>query len=270
MSTLYLGKTLASAEAFAREQGETEIVTEFDLTSQLFSEYAEVFPDEVHTRNFPAQVKKARILNQGFKNKYSNHGAELPVLVAQNYKHRAGEALAPDDQWPLPSIVPYYYHCLWEEGDNGWKKVKDLSALPKEEEPCIEINIRSTHNNTGKTSIAAIIIDALVDSGVAGEIRCRDGDIGKFFEDNLEAQYSECRLNQQMVDDAIATMKQKGVRVVINDTNDPSLRRRSGHFTGSRAMDQGGFKRDEMACVAATDKKFDQEGGTFHIRFPNK
>lgn len=266
MTTLYLGKSLESAIAFAFNQGDEEVIEEFDLTTKIIEEYSRP-PEDVAPNSNARFMEKVRAVNVGFKAHYEENG--LPVTVGVSTAQRKPYTSYNSPKY-LPEIAFYLYDTVWEELVTGWKLVRQRHDDLKDESPTIEINIRSTHSNLGKTSIAAIIIDALVDHGVAGEIHSRDGDIGKFFQDGLESDYSECRLRDDLVKDAIATMKEKGARVVINDTNSPSITRSSGHFTGSKAMNQGGFKRDEMACLAVTDKKDSPEAGTFRIFFPSK
>ena len=123
----------------------------------------------------------------------------------------------------------------------------------QEDTPIIEINIRGTHSRSGKTAIAAILLKALENQGLAGELRCQDGDFGKFFRKDEKG-----RVVQPLVFDdltlyeAVESMKLRDVSVVINDINDPTISRQ-GYFKNSRAL-EGGLRRGEMVTVVGAGK----------------
>ncbi len=123
----------------------------------------------------------------------------------------------------------------------------------QEDTPIIEINIRGTHSRSGKTAIAAILLKALENQGLAGELRCQDGDFGKFFRmDEKGLPVQPLQFDDLTIYEAVESMKLKGASVVINDINDPTISRQ-GYFKNSRAL-EGGLRRGEMVTVVGAGK----------------
>ena len=124
----------------------------------------------------------------------------------------------------------------------------------QEDTPIIEINIRGTHSRSGKTAIAAILLKALENQGLAGELRCQDGDFGKFFRKDEKGRVVQpLAFDDLTLYEAVESMKLKDVSVVINDVDDPTISRR-GYFQNSKAMTQGGLRRGEMVTVVGAGK----------------
>lgn len=126
MSVIYFGQSLESAEEFAKEQGYEVVEREPDLTQLLVDEYAQRLNRPRDNDALRCRLMDVRMLSYAFREKFGEECKDQPVIVAlarDVLKDRLGDLSAP---LPLPTIAPYLYKEVWEEQEDGWKRVRPL------------------------------------------------------------------------------------------------------------------------------------------------
>lgn len=257
MSTIYFGLTVDSAIAFAKEQGQDNFVLEEDLIKAILQELADGNKVDIESNSSGALAHQRKVLNHYFRSKYVGEETDKPVIVAKAPTDHPDPVEIRDYQ--LPTMATFIWnHVWWEDKESGWKKVRSMeNPVFKEEEgkmetpvldnPIIELNVRATHHHLGKTALSAIVIEALNKAGVKGQLRCQDGDIAKFFLPREENDGGP-KLDHDKLGQAVDHLNRLKVQVVLNDLNESALAP-PGFYEGSRAMNQGGFKKSEMVMI---------------------
>ena len=126
MSVIYFGQSLESAEALAKEHGYETVEQEPELTRRLVDEYAERLNRPREDDALRCRLMDVRMLSYAFREKFGEGCDDQPVIVAlarDVLKDRLGDLTGP---LPLPAIAPYLYKEVWEEREDGWKKVRPL------------------------------------------------------------------------------------------------------------------------------------------------